>query len=259
MEEMNTTSDVEAQLERDILEHELSVEKNFIIILTILIFLFHGWFSYWLRFGIAIPTKFAQKNVDVYSEPVQINYSAVQRKKKSFIYKSFINKNKIFIIPQAHYELSGQVVAFNHSFVFTNDFFDSAALYDLGTAWGKLGDKKFYNKYYKSYSQKNELYGSRILWTSPKTYPTPVSDSYATSHWSHSHLVPANRNIMAALLKIKIWDKVKIEGDLIDMQFQGMDYHTSMSRTDRDPGDRGNGSCESVYVTKVQIGNVIYE
>ena len=58
------------------------------------------------------------------------------------------------IIPQAHYELSGRVVAYNHDFIFINKFFDSAALYDLGAAWGELADTKIFKKYFKIYSQK---------------------------------------------------------------------------------------------------------
>ena len=163
----------------------------------------------------------------------------------------------------ASYKLSGLVVAYNNDFVFTNGFFDSAALYDLGAAWGQLGDKNFYNKYFKSYSQKNEIYGSRILWTEFKK-KAPVSRDYVDSHFSHSHIVPANRNVMAALLKIRNWDKIEIEGELIDMQFTSksgyiQNYRTSMSRTDSDWGDRGNGSCETVYVKKVKIGKFIYE
>ena len=76
--------------------------------------------------------------------------------------------------------------------------------------------------------------------------------------------MPANRNVMAALLKIRNWDKIEIEGELIDMQFTSksgyiQNYRTSMSRTDSDWGDRGNGSCETVYVKKVKIGKFIYE
>ena len=37
-------------------------------------------------------------------------------------------------------------------------------------------------------------------------------------------------------------------------------YKTSMSRTDTgSEGDRGNGSCETIYVTSVKIGNTIYK
>ncbi len=256
----SNTASIDARLEADVLKHQKDVEKAFIIYLILGIIIFKGWFLYWLKFGVAVPSGIAPKPINIQSNPIQTNYTKKEKKKKVFLYQSFINKNKILLMPQAHYELSGTAVASNHNFVFTFNFFDSAALYDLGTAWGKMGEKRFYNKYYKSYSQKNEVLGSRVLWTQAKTNPPALPWEYSNAHFSHSHLVPANRNIMAALLKIKKWDRIKIEGDLIDMSYEDKKYHTSMSRNDSGwGGDRGNGSCETIYVTKVQIGRRIYE
>ena len=89
-------------------------------------------------------------------------------------------------------------------------------------------------------------------------------DFYKNGKWdiaytySHSHLAPANKNIMAALLTIKDWDNVIVEGDLIDIEFiDGRHYRTSMSRNDPYKGDRGCGSCETVFVRKLIINNKI--
>ncbi len=260
-----TTAQIDARLYRDILAQEDKTEKICIVIFFILIFIFRGWVGYWLKFGFAIPNKYDTTPINTTLDPVQTNYTPEEREEKKFIYTSLINGHKITLIPQAHYKLSGLTVAYNYSFIFINDFFDSAALYDLGSAWGKLGEKNFYDKYFKSYSAKTEMTGSRVLWTEFKTRHSPVTRDYAISHWAHSHLVPANRNIMAALLKIKKWDKVEIEGELIDMTYkteQGRlkKYYTSLSRTDTGfSGGRGNGACETIYVTKVKIGNLIYQ
>ncbi len=260
-----TTAQIDAKLHRDVLAHEDNMEKVYIIIFIIVLFCIRGWVGYWLKFGVAIPSGFTAHKIDVSKDPIQIDYSQEEQKQKTFTYKSLINHNEIEIIPQAHYELSGSVVTSNHVFIFTNNFFDSAALYDLGASWGKMADKKFYNKYFSSYSSKNEATGSRILWTEFKTRNRPVTLEYATSHWSHSHIVPANRNIMAAMLKLKDWDKVKIEGELVDMKYYRkyyrdvLEYRTSLSRTDDEQSNRGNGSCETIYVTSVQIGNAIYK
>ena len=58
-------------------------------------------------------------------------------------------KNKMTIIPQAYYKISGLVIATNSKFLFINDFFDSAALYDIGISWGQIADKKLFKKYNK--------------------------------------------------------------------------------------------------------------
>ena len=259
----STVADVEANLYYDTLRNKEKMQLYLIIGVIVIIFIFRGFIGYWLKFGVAIPSGVTQEKINVENDPIQINYTPEEQKAKTFTYKSLLNKHKIKIIPQAHYELSGLVVAYNHDFFFVNDFFDSAALYDLGASWGELGRKIIYKKYFKCYSQKNEITGSRILWTE-WNYNMPFTENYAISHWSHSHLVPANRNVMAALLKLKRWENVKIEGELIDMQYvnkRGLteNYHTSTVRNDPPQGNRGNGSCETVYVKKVQIGNLIYQ
>jgi len=259
-----TTAQIDARLNYDILEHEKKIARFVILGYIILVFVFRGYLSYWLKFGMAFPEFTATKPISVQNDPIQENYTEEETKEKTFEYTSLLNKHKIKIMPMAHYNMSCTVVAYNHDFLFISDFFDSAALYDLGCAWGKLGDKNYYKNNFKSYSAKTELTGSRILWTEAKG---PISEedwNYAKNHWSHTHIVPANRNIMAAMLSIKVWDKVSLEGELVDMEYidkRGRlnNYHTSMSRNDSGAGDRGNGSCETMYVTKIQIGDKLYK
>ena len=91
-----------------------------------------------------------------------------------------------------------------------------------------------------------------------------LTEDYEKSHWSHSHIIPANRNIMAAFLKIKKWDKVTIEGELVDIEYTDrfnftQKYKTSLSRTDNGTEGRGSGPAEIIYVTKVKIGNKVYK
>ncbi|MBQ8458903.1 hypothetical protein IJ541_02240 [bacterium] len=259
-----STANIDANLYHDILAHEDKVEKICIVILIVLIYVFRGWIGYWLNFGVAIPSGIDMTPINVSGNPIQTDYTNDEKVRKTFTYKSLINDHKMEIIPQAHYVLPGVAVAYNHDFLFISEFFDSAALYDLGTSWGKLADKETFKKYIKVYSQKVEMTGSRRLnWTWKPD--TPFDGYYINSHISHSHLIPANKNIMSALLKIKVWDKVEIEGELVDMKYKKpghpfpIEYHTSLSRTDIDSSSRGSGACETVYVTKVRIGNVVYK
>ncbi len=261
----STTAEIDARLYKDVIANEEKIAKICFIVYLLLLFIFRGWIGYWLKFGIAIPSKYDNTPINTELEPIQNNYTKEEQENKTFIYKSLINNKKVSLIPQAHYKLSGLTVAYNYTFLFKESFFDSTALYDLGSTWGKLGDKEFYDKYFKSYSAKTEITGSRVLWTEFKSRETPVSIQYATSHWAHSHIIPANRNIMAAMIKIKQWDIVQIEGELVDIAYvtpsgKKLLYKTSMSRTDTgSQGDRGNGSCETIYVTSVKIGNTIYK
>lgn len=259
-----TTAEIDAKLNKDVLEHEDKLEKILIIGFCLFLFIFKGWIGYWLRFGVAIPSEYTMSPINIYSDPVQTDYTPEQIKEKTFTYVTLINGYNITMKPQAHYVLSGSVAAKNYGFWIVDGFFDSAALYDLGTTWGKLADRSFYTKYLKCYSDKTYTTGSRALYTRYKKYPAPVSDEYITSHFSHSHIVPANRNIMAAMLKLKNWDKVKLEGELVDMEYTPQngykrEYKTSLSRTNDNYSNRGYGTCETVYVTKVQIGHIVYK
>ncbi len=258
-----TTAQIDANLAHDTLDHQDKCFKIGLVIYLILLFIFRGYFIYWLKFGFAFPQYTTTETISVAQDPIQTDYTEAQQAEKTFFYTSLLNGHQIKIIPMAHYEMSCMTVAFNHDFLFISDFFDSAALYDLGCSWGRMGDKDYYRNNFKSYSEKNEVSGARVLWTEAKHRMPQEEWEYSKSHYSHSHVVPANRNIMGALLSIKNWQNVKLEGELIDMEYvdkfgKTNHYYTSMSRTDSGSGDRGNGSCETIYLTKIQIGNKVY-
>lgn len=259
-----TAIEVDAGLRYDEIKDDELVFKRVSIVIIILIFFFRGFIGYWLKFGIAIPNAYSFNGISTENEPIQTDYTAEEQKNKTFTYKSLINKNTIELIPQAHYELSGMVVATNHDFVFTNNFFDSASLFDLGASWGKLANKDLYKRYFKIYNTKIEFTGARQLYWQWR-YDTPFSAEYISGHLSHSHIIPANRNIMAAMLRLKKFQKFKIEGELVDMNYfdknrgKIIKYYTSLSRYDNDGSSRGSGSCETIFVTKVQIGSKIYQ
>lgn len=256
--------EIENNLQTDIAEHRKNIIKTLLIIAIFFAFIFRGALIYWIKFSVAIPNAYTKEIIDVSKDPVQVNYSASEQKQKTFTYHSLINNNEVTIIPQAHYILSGRVIAYNHDFLFISKFFDSISLYDLGMAWGDMTDKTLYKKYIKIYSTKTELTGARRLhwsWNGKM----PYTEQYISSHFSHTHIIPANRNIMAAMLKIRKYNYIKLEGELVDMGYydrknnKKINYYTSLSRKDSDFSSRGSGACEAMYVTKVQIGNKIYE
>lgn len=259
-----TDEEIDNKLQADVEVHKKKVKRNIIIAVIVLLFLFRGTITYWLKFGIAIPSAYTNEIIDTSKDPIQKDYSEAVQEKKKFTYHSLINKGTMEITPQAHYILSGKVIAYNHDFLFISKFFDSAALYDLGASWGKLADKKTLKKYIKVESYKIQMTGARRMSWSWRS-DIPYSSNYILSHLSHTHIIPANRNIMAAMLKLRMYQDVKLEGELVDMTSRDernhkiYDYKTSLSRSDTDSSSRGFGSCETMYVTKVQIGNKIYK
>lgn len=256
----NTTAQIDAKLHRDIIEHENKVITGCVIALFVLMYIFRGWIGYNIKFGIAFPSQLNSTKIEVDKDPTQTNYSEEEKAQKTFTYKTLTTGKKVKLIPQAHYKLSGLTVGYNSSTVFKYDTLNDIALYDLGTSWGKLADKYFYNHNFKNYQVSNY----RVLWTVRRHYNSPVSDEYVRTHYAHSYIIPATRNIMAALLKIKMWNKIELEGELVDVEHiynQSIPPNkTSLTRTDDGwEGDRGSGSSEIIYLTQIKIGNAIFK
>ena len=160
--------------------------------------------------------------------------------------------------PVAEYSISGYVVALNSNLWLRDvmrNHFDDMALLDIGLSWGELSKPEVLKKYGYTFHSKKTLGQARMLRIKCKYQNNLVYNV------SHTHLIPANANVMGALLKIKKHTVVKLEGYLVDKYSNDRRRiltYTSMSRTDTNPTSRGNGACEVLYVTSVQIGNDIY-
>ena len=201
----------------------------------------------------------SQNIINTQNEPVQNNLA------DSNYIKAYGEKNIFALKPQAEYSIAGLVVTKNTNFWFRDimrSTFDDICLMDIGIVWGELAkDKQKLYKNWKFKSLKTLGESRRLEWCSKVTTATmPWDLSYVSSHISHTHLIPANPNIMGALLRIKKNDIVKIDGYLVDIYTDKNELvaKTSLSRTDTDPTSRGSGACEDMYVKQVQINNKIY-
>ena len=192
--------------------------------------------------------------------PLQTNF-----KQEKYI-KANGEKNIYVLKLQAEYSISGLVVSKNTNFWFRDimrNKFDDVALIDLGMVWGDLAaDKKILYKNLKSKSVKT-LGQARQLRISCKNNCSniPWTVNYVDTHLSHTHMIPANANVMGALLQIKKNDTVKIDGYLVDIYTDKSEViaRTSLSRSDKNTTSRGYGACEIMYVEQVQIRDKIYK
>ena len=193
------------------------------------------------------------------NDPIQINLT------KAKYIKAYGEKDIYALQPQAQYSISGMVVTKNTNFWFRDimrNKFDDICLMDLGIVWGDLAnDRKRLYKHLKFKSLKTLGQSRRLEWRTRPPHNIPWSLGYVSYHLSHTHLIPANANVMGGLLKIKKNDIVKLDGYLVDNYTDKSELvaRTSMSRTDTDPTSRGSGACEDMYVKQVQIGNKIYK
>ncbi len=198
--------------------------------------------------------------IDPTKDPVQINFENSQ-------YIKARGEKGIFALkPQAQYSISGLVVTRNTNFWFRDimrNKFDDICLMDIGIAWGELAThKKELYRYWKFKSKKTLGQSRRLEWRSKPPYDaSPWDASYISSHISHTHLIPANYNVMGGLLSIRKNDIVKLDGYLVDIYTDKNELiaKTSLSRTDTNPTSRGSGACEDMYVNQVQVGNKLYK
>lgn len=192
--------------------------------------------------------------------PTQIN---IVPNEQEYI-KVRTNKNKLYALKkQAEYSVTGLVVAKNTNF-FLRDVmrkpFDEVCLMDVGLVWGEIADKKYVKQYLEFKSSKT-LGAARQLSARAKAADAPYAWGYISSHVGHTHIIPANRNIMSAMLSIKKYDVIKLDGYLVDIYTDKGEVValTSLSRSDNNATSRGYGACEDLYVTQVQIGNKVYQ
>ena len=94
--------------------------------------------------------------------------------------------------------------------------------------------------------------GGRFLYLDAK------AGSNASSYdlnYANTHVIPANSNILNALMGTELYDEIDLTGLLVDVEINGkIKYETSLSRY-----DEGDGACEILYVTAVRINNKIYK
>jgi len=149
--------------------------------------------------------------------------------------------------PKAYYRV-GAVVRSKRAY--RSDAMSKISPYDLALVWGVLADKHFYQ-------QVKISQGGRRYFFKPKRN-SQLSLDWVYLNSSNHHLIPANDNIKRALRKVKKNDVIELEGYLVNVhaviKSRTHTWNTSLTRD-----DRGDGSCEIMYVRQVKINYNVYE
>ena len=178
-----------------------------------------------------------------------------------------LNKTETFyILPLARYSLSGRMTAKNRFFL-NQTKFDKLALIDIGMVWGVFSKDEYFDKLSSNTSELTD--GSRqlnVYFTKRYEREYAKMIPYLNSHFSHTHIIPANKRIMRALSSLRVGESVQLDGYLVDI-FDSNKHRfamTSLSLTDYNESSRGygekqGGACEIMYVMRVQIRNKVFE
>lgn len=264
-----TFEELDAEVEQAHREEQINTLKKVLIVVAILFVLCPDAFLYWFRFATPhfASYKTAEK-IDILKNPVQIDIPDTES--QVIKYRTLENHKTYDLITRAEYSISGMVLSLNYYF-WGNYLpggrrpFQDVSLIDVGLAWRDFADKDVL-KYYRTISAKNVQ--GRALWLhcKPKNGFLPYSYNEIKDQYSHTHVIPKNARIMHALLFAKKYQKIKMDGYLVDVDLYGNRKNfamTSLSRSDTNQSSRGygrgGGACEVMYVERVQIGNKVYE
>lgn len=154
-----------------------------------------------------------------------------------FKYKNF------YITPLADYSITGVVISTKKY------YFDSVASVspiDIAIVWKKMSVADVIKEFEFKHRRR------AIIYRTKKCY-WPIMENEVKSCISNNHCIPADKKIKKKLLKLKQYELVKIQGQLVKVEKPGMaPWISSLSRDDGACWGELAG-CEIIYVTDVEI------
>ncbi len=148
------------------------------------------------------------------------------------------------VTPVANYELWGMVVSYHHAASFVDIahemWKDYVNVKDVCVIWGKNVESGVYERM----RFKNRDF------TCYYRYPDRETGALFTENGlSNNHLLPAGPAVAARVLKARKGDQIHFKGWLVSYGIKDWPYRrmTSTTRT-----DRGNGACETVFITEYE-------
>jgi hypothetical protein len=149
------------------------------------------------------------------------------------------------VTPLFNYELSGLVVSYHHSEGFLDRYHkkwkDYLNIKDLCVIWGKNVTSGVY---------KEMTFSSRDF-TCHYQYPNAeVGSLFSEDCLSNNHILSGKEDLKEKIMSVRRGDQIHFKGYLVTYSHKKGSYRrgTSTTRT-----DRGNGACETVYITDFKI------
>ena len=142
------------------------------------------------------------------------------------------------INPVARYEIRARVLSTKRYF-FGREADLSPVDFVLG--WGPMSDNAVTSKL--DISQSHRWYHYR--WNDPP----PINPAMIVRSSANTHLIPADDEIKACLLRVRRGEIITLKGYLVNIKHpDGWKWRTSMLRE-----DSGEGACEVMWVSEVKV------
>jgi len=149
------------------------------------------------------------------------------------------------VTPLFDYELWGLIVSYHHAASFLDIshemWKDYINVKDICVLWGKNVETGVY----KRMKFRNRDFTCYYYYPDQET-----GRRFTENALSNNHLLPADPLVARAVMSARKGDQVHLEGWLVSYGIKDNPYRR-MSSTSR--SDRGNGACETIYVTRFEI------
>lgn len=146
-------------------------------------------------------------------------------------------KNGYTITALAKFTVSARVL---HRKLYSSGRETDLSPIDLALGWGRMSDQQILDEI--TITQRNRWYFWRAA-----TLPIPRQEIVSSS--SNMHMIPARTGVEDSLKSIREGDLIHVSGYLVAASAaDGWKWRSSLSRT-----DTGNGSCEIIWVEKINV------
>ncbi len=186
-------------------------------------------------------TGLDDKPIDVYQDPVQENIAdpyPIHFEKGGYDW---------VITPVASYEVQGLVLSRKN---YRSGWNSKLSPCDVAMAWGKLVEGDLYKRL--SWSQSGRWY----WWEYGSDFNQ--GNAFVSRYSSNTHVIPATPNLARAAKSLGRGDIAVLRGDLVKVDgSKGGNTVWWNSSTSR--ADKGDGSCEVLYLKYIRIDGKVYE
>lgn len=189
----------------------------------------------------------AESSRAVQDDPINLSRDPIQDSSvREALPVLHFGKRMVVMNAKAKYTIDGQLVSKKR---YLHGFMNELAPYDFALTWGDM--PKHLNQIKFSQSSRFCLYKMKKN--------AKVDPKYVQNHMSNNHLIPASNNIKKAMRKARKGDLIRIEGHLVHVETSKAGRMISSWNSSVTREDTGDGACEIIYVTRLRIGDMVYE
>jgi hypothetical protein len=147
--------------------------------------------------------------------------------------------------PRARYELAGVVVSYHRGDALFNLYHadDPGNVQDVCVVWGD----NVANGSYRRVTFSSGEFTCYSQWSGS------LSPPFDHAQMSNNHLIPADALVAHRIRQLRIGDQIRMTGLLVDYEVSRDGRTVSSRRTSLTRTDTGNGACEVVYVTALDV------